>query len=91
MITLITYDITSPERLRKMHRFLKDFGLNTQKSVFECSIDREGLKIIRAYAGEGLDLSSDAFRIYKICAHCMKKVMISGQGLKVTQMDYTII
>ena len=35
MIVLITYDITSPKRLIKLHDFLKDFGLNTQKSVFE--------------------------------------------------------
>ena len=91
MITLITYDITSPRRLRRLHGFLKDFGLNTQKSVFECDIDEEGLKIIRAYCKDNLDVSSDSVRIYKICAWCINKVLISGQGLKVTQLDYSVV
>ncbi|MBW1741724.1 MAG: CRISPR-associated endonuclease Cas2 [Deltaproteobacteria bacterium] len=91
MIVLVTYDITSPRRLRKMHDFLKDFGLNTQKSVFECDIDEEGLKIIRAYCKDNLDISSDSVRIYKICSRCINKVVISGQGLKVTQLDYTVV
>jgi CRISPR-associated protein Cas2 len=91
MIVLITYDITSPRRLRKTHDFLKDFGLNTQKSVFECDIDAEGLKIIRGYCKENLDMSSDSVRIYKICTRCIDKVVISGQGLKVTQLDYSVV
>ena len=39
MITLITYDITDPKRLNKLRDFLKEFGLRTQKSVFECDIE----------------------------------------------------
>jgi CRISPR-associated protein Cas2 len=86
MIVLITYDITGPTRLRKLHGFLKEFGLNTQKSVFECDIDDPGIKIIRTYCKDNLDLSSDSVRIYKICDRCINKVIISGQGLKVTQL-----
>lgn len=91
MIVLITYDITNPRRLRKTHYFLKDFGLNTQKSVFECDIDELGLKIVRSYCKENLVMSSDSVRIYKICSRCINKVMISGQGLKVTQLDYSVV
>lgn len=91
MIVLVTYDITDPKRLNRTHKFLKEFGLNTQKSVFECDIDREGIKRIRAYCKENLDLSSDAVRIYKICNHCINKVIISGQGLKVTQLEYMVV
>jgi CRISPR-associated protein Cas2 len=74
-----------------MHKFLKEFGINTQKSVFECDIDDTALKRIRKYCKDNLDLSSDAFRIYKICSRCIKKVGISGQGLKITQLDYVVI
>ena len=49
MIVLITYDITDPTRLRKLHGFLKEYGLNTQKSVFECGIDDVAIKAIRTY------------------------------------------
>lgn len=91
MIVLVTYDITNPKRLNRTHKFLKEFGLNTQKSVFECDIDREGIKQIRTYCKENLDLSSDSVRIYKICNHCINKVIISGQGLKVTQLEYMVV
>jgi CRISPR-associated protein Cas2 len=91
MISLITYDITDPKRLRKMHKFLKEFGINTQKSVFECDIDDPALKIIRAWCRDNLDLAEDQVRIYKICSRCLNKVMISGQGLKITQLDYAVV
>ncbi|MBL0700524.1 MAG: CRISPR-associated endonuclease Cas2 [Desulfosarcina sp.] len=91
MIVLVTYDITNPKRLVRTHKFLKEFGINTQKSVFECDIDDVALKRIRNYCRDNLDLSSDAFRIHKICSRCIKKVIISGQGLKITQLDYAVI
>jgi len=91
MITLITYDITDPKRLNNMRNFLKEFGLRTQKSVFECDIDDEALKRIRAYCRDRLDITSDSVRIYKICSRCINKVKISGMGLKVTQMYYMIV
>jgi CRISPR-associated protein Cas2 len=91
MITLITYDITDPKRLNALRRFLKEFGLRTQKSVFECDIDEEAIRRIRSYCKERLDLSGDSVRIYRICSRCINRVIISGLGLKVTQLDYLIV
>jgi len=91
MITLITYDITEPKRLNDLRKFLKEFGLRTQKSVFECDIDDVALKRIRTYCRKNLDMAKDSVRIYKICNRCMNKVVISGLGLKVTQMEYMIV
>jgi CRISPR-associated protein Cas2 len=91
MISLITYDITDPKRLRRMHKFLKEYGLNTQKSVFECDIDDNALKSIRKFCREELDLDDDQVRIYKICSRCINKVSLSGLGLKITQLDYAVI
>jgi CRISPR-associated protein Cas2 len=91
MITLITYDITEPKRLNNMRRFLKEFGLRTQKSVFECDIDDVAIRRIRAYCRDNLDLDRDSVRIYRICNRCINKVVISGLGLKVTQLDYMIV
>jgi CRISPR-associated protein Cas2 len=91
MIILITYDITDPKRLKKIHRFLKEFGINTQKSVFECDMDNKGLKKIRHYCKNFLDLNTDSVRIYKICSGCINKVMLSGQGMKVTNLTYQTI
>ena len=91
MITLITYDITEPKRLNNLRRFLKEFGLRTQKSVFECDVDDAAIRRIRAYCRDHLDLDKDSVRIYRICNRCINKVVISGLGLKVTQLDYMIV
>ncbi len=91
MITLVTYDITEPKRLNDLRRFLKEFGLRTQKSVFECDIDDLAIRKIRLYCRDNLDISSDSVRIYKICNRCINKVVISGQGLKVTQYEYMVV
>ncbi|MFP4041029.1 MAG: CRISPR-associated endonuclease Cas2 [Desulfosudaceae bacterium] len=91
MISLITYDITDPKRLKRMHKFLKEFGINTQKSVFECDIDDKALKQIRRFCARELDLADDSVRIYQVCAGCMKNVTISGQGIKITQLDYMVL
>ncbi len=91
MTTFITYDITDPTRLKRMHKFIKEFGINTQKSVFECDIDEIALKRIRRYCRDNLDLATDAVRIYRICSSCMNKVSVSGVGLKITQLDYAVI
>ncbi len=91
MITLVTYDITEPKRLTTLHKFMKEFGLNTQKSVFECDIDDIALQRIRAYCRDNLDIARDSVRIYKICNRCMGKVIISGRGIKVTQLDYMVL
>ncbi|RMG41430.1 MAG: CRISPR-associated endonuclease Cas2 [Candidatus Dadabacteria bacterium] len=90
MITLLTYDICEPRRLKRMHTFMKDYGVNTQKSVFECDIDSVELREITDYCIKNLNLKEDSVRIYKICSGCMKKVLISGLGEKVLNVDYQI-
>ena len=91
MITMITYDITDPRRLTRLHKFLREFGLNTQKSVFECDIDDTALKQIRTYCRDNLDIAADSVRIYKICNHCINKVILSGKGIRVTRFEYMIL
>ncbi len=91
MIVFVTYDITEPRRLKQMHSFMKEFGLNTQKSVFECDIDAIALQRIRRFCKNTLDLSSDAVRIYKICSQCMNKVEVLGLGMKITQLEYMVV
>ena len=71
--------------------FLKDYGINTQKSVFECDIPKESIEAIKHYANCRLDPTEDAVRIYRICNDCMEKVILLGQGLRVTEVDYQII
>ena len=91
MIVIVTYDISSNKKRTCLHKFLKEFGLNTQKSVFECDLDPEGLSRIVSFARKQIDPRTDSVRIYRSCARCLRKVQLSGRGMKLTQMDYMII
>jgi len=52
---------------------------------------RRGIRQIRGYCKERLDIDTDSVRIYKICSRCINKVILSGRGLKVTQLEYMIV
>lgn len=91
MNVLISYDISSNKKRAKLHRFLKEFGLNTQKSVFECELDEEGLKRIVSYCRVLINPCTDSVRMYRICARCLRKVRISGLGIKITQLEFMIV
>lgn len=90
MIVLVTYDISENRTRARLHKYLKEFGLNTQLSVFECDLDTQGLNRLAAKARELIDPDTDSVRFYRLCAGCQSKVMISGQGLKLTQLDFLI-
>jgi CRISPR-associated protein Cas2 len=91
MMAIVTYDIVSNRRRGRLHRFLKEFGLNTQKSVFECEVDKETLLRLVAGARPYIDPDEDSLRIYRGCAACQRKVVVSGQGIKLVSLDFMVI
>lgn len=91
MLALISYDIVKNSTRSRFHRFLKEFGLNTQKSIFECEIDNLALKKIKEYAQEFLDEETDNLLIFTLCSRCQSKVAVSGQGIKLTTIDFMVI
>lgn len=91
MHVLVSYDISRNKTRARFHKFLKEFGLNTQKSVFECDLDDQGIAWVLKEARQHLDPATDTLRLYRICAGCQRKVVISGLGLKVVQLDFAII
>ncbi|MCF6267777.1 MAG: CRISPR-associated endonuclease Cas2 [Desulfuromusa sp.] len=90
MLAIIAYDVSSNKARTRLHKFLKEYGLNTQKSVFECQVDLEALQVIVATAKALLDPKTDSLRVYRICSRCQKRVCVSGLGIKVTQMEFLI-
>lgn len=91
MLVLVTYDICDNRSRGRLHKLLKEYGLNTQRSVFECDLDAEGLRRLAVQVGAMIDAECDSVRFYRLCATCQRKVVISGQGLKVTQLDFMLI
>ncbi len=91
MNTVVVYDITTNRRRAKFYKFLKELGIRSQKSVFECRLDAREVREIRLYCRDSLDLAEDAVRIYRVCATCMDKAMIQGKGVSFTRLNWEII
>lgn len=91
MNTVVVYDIVSNRRRHRFQKFLKELGIRSQKSVFECRLDSREVRQIREYCRDNLDLAEDAVRIYRVCAPCMDKAMIQGQGLTFSRLDWQVL
>jgi CRISPR-associated protein Cas2 len=91
MNTVIVYDITNNKTRTRLHKFLRELGIRSQRSVFECRIDSVEIREIRKYCLNNLDLTKDSLRIYRVCSRCMNKAILQGQGVKFSQLDWCII
>lgn len=91
MIRLICYDISNNGQRARLHRFLKEHGLNTQKSVFECDIDAQRARHILERARDLMTPETDSVRMYGICRSCARRVMIHGRGIMVLEHDWEVL
>ena len=91
MNTIITYDITENRRRNKLRKFLKELGIRSQYSVFECRLDSSEIQIIRRYCSDHLNLLEDSVRIYRVCSRCIGKAEVQGQGVSFSRLDWAIL
>ena len=91
MKVIVAYDIVRNKRSGRMHKFLRELGINTQKSVFECELKRDELLALRSFARNHLNLQEDCLNIYHLCRQCASKAEVQGLGIQVAQLDYHII
>ena len=91
MNTVITYDIVGDKCRNKFRAFLKELGVRSQFSVYECRLDTTEVRLIRHYCRDNLNLQEDSVRIYRVCSRCMGKAEIQGRGITFSQLDWVII
>lgn len=91
MNTVITYDIVDDKRRARLYNFLKEFGVGSQYSVFECRLELNEIRLIRRWCSDNLDIEEDSLRIYRVCSTCMNKVIVQGQGIKFSNLDWVIV
>lgn len=70
---LVTYDITSPKRLRRMHRALRRLAVPIQYSVFLGDFTAAGRAGLRALIEDIIDPAEDDVRIYPLPANCWQR------------------
>lgn len=91
MHVLVAYDISDSKTRGKIFAYLKEKGIHSQKSVFECELDSSSLHQIQKYM-QGLQLGEkDSVVFYPLCKRCSGKCSILGQGLQLVQTDWLVI
>ena len=91
MHALIAYDISDNKTRRKFFNFLREKGLRTQKSVFECEMEpEEAAAVLRVAASLGVR-PRDSVVIYPLCRRCGRRAIILGQGIRVARTDWMVI
>jgi CRISPR-associated protein Cas2 len=89
---MLTYDITNDKLRTKIHRYLRNYGLNTQYSVFEMIVTDIELRKIVAYLSNVVPLDpGDNVRLYDICKSCSRNITKLGDGIDLHQLEYQII
>ena len=71
MLLLITYDVNTQDaagkkRLRKVAKVCVNYGQRVQNSVFECSVDAAGARLLKARLIELIDVERDSLRFYEL-------------------------
>ena len=91
MHTLIAYDISDNRTRRKFFAFLREKGLHTQKSVFECEMGPEDVAAVLRVAASLRIQPHDSVVVYPLCRRCARRAVILGQGIRVAQTDWMVI
>ena len=73
MYVIIAYDIRSDKKRTKLAKNLLQFGIRTQKSVFECEINKKELNIIKKIASKFSD-GEDFVTFYEIYENDTKRI-----------------
>lgn len=77
---VISYDIPDDRRRARVHSALTSFGTWVQYSVFECFLNRKQRVQLEARLLKEIHLREDTIRIYGLCAGCLPKIEVLGQG-----------
>lgn len=63
---LVCYDVASPRRLNRVHRFLQGYRVGGQKSFFECWLSPAELRDVRRGLTERLVPAEDRAHIFQL-------------------------
>lgn len=79
MFVLIAYDIADDRRLKQVAKLMEAYGKRVQKSVFECVIDEDQLRILIHKAKHLMKRSEDKVQLYHLCDGCRHRISSASQ------------
>ena len=83
MLSVVCYDIPDDKRRNRVGKILEGFGERVQKSMFECDIKPEHLRLLQQKLAKAIG-PEGTLRYYHLCANCIARVEVVN-GLPVTQ------
>ncbi len=90
-IILLAYDISHPQRLRKVARICEAHGTRVQLSVFELQLKSGQLEALQLKLRRIMDPRVDKIRYYRICAADHVDIKLEGVGKLAEPHRYTIV
>lgn len=79
MYIVVSYDITSDARRRRVTKTLEGYGERVQKSVFECRISERHYLELKERLRTLIDVKQDQIRYYDLCSRCQRVIEYVGQ------------
>lgn len=71
---LITYDVRSPKRWRRVHKIMKGHGEPLQFSVFRCLLSDRDRERLRWELAKEMDGQEDSLLVLGLCEGCVERV-----------------
>ena len=91
MHVLIAYDIACNRNRLHAFRILKNLGVNSQRSVFECELSSEEITDLLNKLKKCIVPETDSLLVYPLCRRCASEVQIIGQGIPLVRTDWEVI
>ena len=88
---IVTYDLTDDKNRQQVHRFLSDYGINSQKSVFEMIVTEPEYREVYGFLKERIGEPNDSIRIYEVCRSCLRRASKLGEGLSLNLSHFEIV
>lgn len=78
MLYIISYDIESDRKRKKVSGILVEYGIRVQYSVFECLLQRSELRALYAKIKPLVSEKTDSVIFYPVCLKCSAKKTVIG-------------
>jgi CRISPR-associated protein Cas2 len=90
MFSVVCYDIPDDGKRNRVGKILEGFGERVQKSVFECDLKIEHLKLMQQKLSRVIG-PEDSIRYYHLCAECIQKIVVlNGPPVTHAQLYFTV-
>ena len=90
LLYIVTYDIPSNRRRKKVSDILEGYGTRVQYSVFELVLVKSKYDELRKRLRRYVNFEEDSIRFYPISQHTLEQVDIWG-GLPLTKPQKSIV